>query len=272
MADEIQSGMHCAEFETLLFEAVDGKLVAGTLTRFSTHASTCASCGPLFADVQTGQQWLRSLEEVEPPKNLVHNILAKTSGVEERYVESATDRTPSRSWTFDWLRPVLSGAWATIRQPRFGMSVAMAFFSVSLAMSVAGIKVNDLSKLDLRPSAIKRGYYSTQARVVKYYTNMRFVYEIESRLRDIQKATTPAEGTPAKQQPPRRKEPDKTSGRPSKGQDQNGDRNQDRNYAQDDQQPVMAKAGTSNRATVEEAAGNADGSSDLWNDVARREA
>jgi len=68
MADEIQSGMHCAEFETLLFEAIDGTLVAGTLMRFQAHASTCASCGPLFADAQAGLQWMRSLAEVEPPK------------------------------------------------------------------------------------------------------------------------------------------------------------------------------------------------------------
>ena len=258
MADEIQSGMHCAEFETLLFEAVDGKLVAGTLTRFSTHASACATCGPLFADAQAGQQWLRALGEVEPPRNLVHNILARTSGVEEQYVESETDRASLRSWSFGWLRPVLSGTWATIRQPRFGMSVAMAFFSVSLVMSVAGIKVNDLAKLDLRPSAIKRGYYSTQARVVKYYSNLRGFYEFESLLHNVQRVTAPAEGEPSKREKPkeRRKENDKTSGRPNKGQDQNGDRNQDRNYAQDDSQPVMAKAGTS----------------DFWNDVARREA
>ncbi len=269
MADQIQSGMHCIEFETLLFEAMDGKLVAGTLTRFQTHATGCASCGPLFADAQAGQQWMRSLAEVEPPKNLLHNILAKTSGVEERYVESATE-LKSSLWrqAFGWMQPALAGTWATVRQPRFGMSVAMAFFSVSLVMSVAGIKVNDLAKLDLRPSAVKRSYYSTQARVVKYYTNMRFVYEIESRLQDIKRATTPAEGEPIQreQKKERRKENDndKTSGRPSKGQGGNGDdRNQDQNYAQDDTQPVMAQA---------EATGNADGDSDLWINAARREA
>jgi hypothetical protein len=269
MADEIKNGMPCTEFETLLFEAVDGTLVAGTLTRFRTHASGCASCGPLFADAQAGQQWMQSLAEVEPPKNLVHNILAKTSGVAERYVESVAEQEPSR-WgqAFGWLQPVLSGTWATVRQPRFGMSVAMAFFSVSLVMSVTGTKVNDLAKLDLRPSAVKRGYYATQARVVKYYTNMRFVYEIESRLQDIKRATVPAEGEPIQreQKKERRKEKDndKTSGRPSKGPGGNGeDRKQDRNYAQDDTQPVMAQA---------EATGNADGDSDLWINAARREA
>ena len=266
MADEIQSGMQCTEFETLLLEAVDGTLVAGMLTRFRTHASTCASCGPLFADVQAGQEWMHSLAEAEPPKNLVHNILARTSGVEERYVQSAAEGRPARPSLFAWLRPALSGVWgttwATVRQPRFGMSVAMAFFSVSLVMSVTGIKVNDLAKMDLRPSAVKRSYYSTQARVVKYYTNMRFVYEIESRVREIQKATAPAE-TPVKREQPKRKDNDKTSAHPS-GKDQNGEQKQDQNYAQDEVQPVLAKATG--------AVGNADASSDLGSDAARREA
>src|SRR5258706_1292073 len=242
MADEIQSGMHCAEFETLLFDAVDGKLAAGTLTRFQMHAASCASCGPLFADVQAGQQWMRSLAQVEPPKNLVHNILARTSGVEERHVEAAAEARPSR-WeqVLGWVQPGLSGTWATVRQPRFGMSVAMAFFSVSLVMSVAGIKVGDVAKLDLRPSALKRSYYSTQARVVKYYSNMRGFYEIESMLHSIQRATGPADSEP-KREKPKPKANNKTSSRPNAGQDGKGeDHNQDRNYAQDATQPLVAQ-------------------------------
>jgi hypothetical protein len=287
MADEIKNGMHCAEFETLLFDAVDGTLMAGTLMRFRTHASGCASCGPLFADAQAGQQWLRSLVEVEPPKNLVHNILAKTSGVEERYQEQVVERKPSRfALALGWLQPVLAGTWATVRQPRFGMSVAMAFFSVSLVMSVAGIKVNDLAKVDLRPSAVRRTYYSTQARVVKYYTNMRVFYEIESRVRDVQRATTPAESRPRERE--RDRNPDKeqhkennTSGRPSKGQERNGDLNQDRNqyrngdrnsdqnYASDESEPVVAQADEAGKAREFET-GDADGSTSLCSDVTRR--
>src|SRR5450432_2441309 len=219
MGNEIQDGMQCAEFEVLLFEAIEGSgnestLEAKALASFLTHAANCITCGPLFADAQAGQQWMRSLAEVEPPKNLVHNILARTTGVEERYVASVPELKPSR---WGWLQPVLSGTWATIRQPRFGMSVAMAFFSVSLVMSVAGIKVSDVAKVDLHPSAIKRSYYSTQARVVKYYSNMRGFYEFESMLRNIQRATSPAEGAPAKQATPKPKENNKTSSRPNSG-------------------------------------------------------
>jgi hypothetical protein len=275
MADEIQSGMHCAEFETLLFEAIDGTLVAGALTRFEVHASTCASCGPLFADAQAGQQWMRSLAEVEPPKNLVHNILAKTSGVEERYVESVAELKPSR-WeqAFGWVQPALAGTWATVREPRFGMSVAMAFFSVSLVMSVAGIKVGDIAKLDLRPSALKRSYYSTQARVVKYYSNMRGFYELESMLHSIQRATAPAESEPSKREKPKPKENNKTSNRPSAGQDGKGeDPNQDRNYAQDATQPLLARFESAEPAATGTASGNSERGFDAaGSDAARREA
>ncbi len=231
MAEEIKSGMHCAEFEALLFDAIDGTLGAGPLAQFKAHAAACTTCGPLFADADAGQRWMQSLAEVEPPKNLVHNILAKTSGKEVRLVDQAGIK-PVRS---NWWQPVFAGVWATVRQPRFGMSVAMAFFSVSLVMSVTGVKVRDLAKVDLRPSAITRTYYSTQARVVKYYTNMRFYYEMESQVRDFKKAMTPAEGeSKDKPKDKNRKKDNTTSGRPKKGQEQN--------YASEPTQALLAKA------------------------------
>ena len=72
------------------------------------------------------------------------------------------------------------------------MSFGMAFFSLSISLSLAGVKLSDLRHVDLRPSAIKRNYYETSGKVVKYYENIRFVYEIESRVREFKRATTPA--------------------------------------------------------------------------------
>jgi len=143
-------------------------------------------------------------------------------------------------------------------------------------MSVAGIKVNDLAKVDLRPSAVKRTYYSTQARVVKYYANMRFFYEMESKVRDIRRVTAPVETAPREHESDKeRRKENNTSGRPSKGQDRNsdrnGDRNQDRNYAKDEVQPVVAQ--TREAEKIRDAAwGDADGNANVWSDAARREA
>ncbi len=109
------------------------------------------------------------------------------------------------------------------------MSFGMAFFSLSISLSLAGVKLTDLRHVDLRPSAVKRNYYETSGRVVKYYENIRFVYEIESRVREFKQATVPAEPPPEPKTKPRK---DNTSEQP--------DKRQDRNYSQEDNQPVLA--------------------------------
>jgi hypothetical protein len=113
------------------------------------------------------------------------------------------------------------------RQPRFAMSFGMAFFSLSVTLSIAGVRVGDLAHLDLRPSAIKRTYYQTTAKVVKYYENIRVVYEVESRVREFKKATTPAE-----QPEPKKDRKNDTSGQP--------DQKQQRNYSQGENAPILA--------------------------------
>src|SRR5581483_10874208 len=122
---------------------------------------------------------------------------------------------------------------ATIKQPRFAMSFGMAFFSLSVTLSLAGVKLGDVRHVDLRPSAIRRNYYETSGRVVKYYENIRFVYEIESRVREFKRATTPAEPAPQEENNKQRKN-DNTSGQP--------DQNQERNYSQGESQTVLAAA------------------------------
>jgi hypothetical protein len=125
--------------------------------------------------------------------------------------------------------------WATVRQPRFAMSFGMAFFSLSVALSVAGVKPSDLRQVSLRPAVIRHTYYSTQARVVRYYENIRFVYEVESRVRELKRNVTPAEpgvdrSGPAKQKDRR----NDTTEQP--------EQKQERNYSQFDSRVVLASA------------------------------
>jgi hypothetical protein len=63
---------------------------------------------------------------------------------------------------------------------------------------------------------------------VKYYENIRFVYEIESRVRELKRATQPAEPSPAEREPRK----NNTSGQP--------EQRQERNYSRDEHQPVLA--------------------------------
>src|SRR5260370_36914494 len=81
--------VECTEFEALLSDALDtdfrgneGRLSPARRESFEAHRRVCGICGPLFAEVQAGRQWLRALglEPVEPPAHLGHNILAATGG------------------------------------------------------------------------------------------------------------------------------------------------------------------------------------------------
>src|SRR5216110_1674295 len=228
MSGESKNGMQCAEFEALLSEAVEQMLSGSRLESFQAHAQACAVCGPLLAEAEEGHRWLKSLEEIEPPANLVHNILIATTGR-----ESSRARKEGISWNeavAGWLRPIFTPAFAVARQPRFAMSFGMAFFSLSITLSMAGVKMSDVRSIDLRPSAIKRTYYETTGRVVKYYENIRFVYEIESRMRELKRATAPAETRPKEQN--KEQKNNNTSGEP--------EQKQERNYSQGDNQPVLA--------------------------------
>jgi hypothetical protein len=233
MPGEPKNGMQCGEFDALLSEALDNAatLTGPKLESFQAHARVCAVCGPLLAEADAGLRWLKSLAEVEPPANLVHNILVATTGHESKRV--AVHDKAEASWVdrvADWLRPVFAPVLAVSRQPRFAMSFGMAFFSLSISLSLAGVKVSDVRHVDLRPSAIKRTYYETSGRVVKYYENIRFVYEIESRMRELKRVTAPAEPSPKEQN--KEQKNNNTSGEP--------DQNQERNYSQGENQPVLA--------------------------------
>jgi len=85
--------------------------------------------------------------------------------------------------------------------------------------------------VDLRPSAIRRSYYETSGKVEKYYENIRFVYEIESRLREFRRVTAPVEPAPAQPEKNLRNNND-TSEQP--------EQKQERNYGPGDSQPILA--------------------------------
>ncbi len=235
MPDQTRNGMQCHEFETLLADAIDGVLTGAGLDRFQAHAHVCGVCGPLLAEAEAGRNWLKGLTEVEPPASLVNNILASTTGVDTQRLRVAVrSPQPQISWWERMQASVLEPIWATVRQPRFAMSFGMAFFALSVTLAVAGVKPSDLRQVSLRPSAIRLAYYHTQARVVRYYENVRIVYEVESRVREIKRTVAPAE--------PGRKE-----SRPAKKDDKNDttqqpEQKQERNYSQTDNHLILACA------------------------------
>src|ERR1700676_2426808 len=236
MPDHTSNGMQCNEFDLLLSDALDGVLSGSGLDRFQAHARVCQACGPLLAEAEAGRNWLKGLTEGEPPASLVNNILASTTGVDTQRLRVPVRSAPPRISWWEQVQPsLLEPIWATVRQPRFAMSFGMAFFALSVGLTVVGVKPADLRQISLRPSAIRHTYYATQARVVHYYENVRIVYEVESRVREIKRNVAPAEPGPRESRPPKPKD-DKND------TTQQPEQKQERNYSQTDNHLILAGA------------------------------
>jgi hypothetical protein len=247
MPDHTSNGKHshellCSDFDGLLSDALDGILTGTQLDAFQAHAQTCSACGPLLAEAEAGRNWLKDLTEVEPPAGLVNNILASTTGIDTQRLRvnvpaQAGAAWPSPSWyerAQAWFWGAMQPIWGTVRQPRFAMSFGMAFFSLSVALSVLGVKPADLRQISLRPAAIRHTYFSTQARVVRYYENIRFVYEVESRVRELKRNVAPAEPRSNESTPAKKDHKNDTTQQP--------EQKQERNYSQTGDHLILAGA------------------------------
>jgi hypothetical protein len=239
MAGENQPGMQCVEVEALLAEALDGTLQGQQLAGFEAHQQSCAACQGLLEEARAGMHWLKGLDEAEPPRHLVHNILAQTIGALPS--EHALPAPSSEGW-FGKLKARLAPVFAPVATPRFAMSFGMAFFSITMLLGIAGFHMRDLRNLDLSSKGIMKTYYDTQARIARYYENMRLVYQIESRVRDLKRAATPETNSdnkqPQQQQQQQKQEAPATKN-PSKSENRQDQNHSTPKYSRDNGQPEL---------------------------------
>ena len=214
MNNEAKNGMECGEFEALLAEALDDAVAADSRTAFEAHGKSCAVCGPLWSEVREGMLMVRGLAELEPPKNLVHNILAATSRKEATAEQIAEEA--KLGW-MERLRRSLSPGLGGLMHSRFAMSFAMAFFSLSITLTLAGVKVTDVKNMVEHPSLLRKnvvlGITNVEAKVTSYYENLRLVYQVQAKVRELKKNTAPAEGSGSEKQQNRKSTPE-DGGRP----------------------------------------------------------
>lgn len=182
----------CSEWEALLVDALDGTLSATESAAFEAHRETCLACAQLLEEAKRGSEWLHFLEaEPDVPQDLVGRILAQTSGTELTpqsplaVAGEATAAIVPPGW--------LPGLERHAAQSRWMMTAAMAFFSIAFTLNLTGVRLNGFHLSDLKPTAIAssltRQFYVADAHLVRYYDNLRFVYELESRVREIKQNT-----------------------------------------------------------------------------------
>jgi Putative zinc-finger len=190
----IPNSPECGQWETLLADALDGLLSPQDEATFNAHMATCAACTALFEESRRGREWLEFLSpEPEVPTDLLDRILAQTGpGQVAGYgiLPASGNVVPMPQ---PWQRPGFMGQVRRFAEPRLLMTAAMAFFSIALTLNLTNVRLSSLRLSDLRPSNVRsfveRRVTMASTPIVRYYDHLRFVYEVESRMREMRRTT-----------------------------------------------------------------------------------
>jgi anti-sigma factor RsiW len=198
--------MNCAELEILICDYVDGTLSAAQKAVVESHLKDCPACAELARDSAEAVAFMERASDVEPPPELITRILYDAPRVQAKTAKA------EKGWLGRLLAPAL--------QPRFVMGMAMTV--LSFAMLSRFVPIRQLTQADLRPSEVWASLddrsHRAWARTVKYYENLKVVYQIQTLLRDWQQQSEDRKpAAPAQPKPDDRKLPVKAlpqDGRP----------------------------------------------------------
>ncbi len=173
--------MKCADVEILLCDYAEGALAPAEFQAVEAHLAQCAGCAEMAGDSTAAVAFMGRVERLEAPPELVTKILYRT---QTEPVTSPVRESPAGSGVGTWCRNLVQ----PILQPRFAMGMAMTILSFSMVARFAGAPNTALTAEDLSPTKVWATFDSRVNRVwdraVKYYENLRLVYEIQERLDD----------------------------------------------------------------------------------------
>jgi hypothetical protein len=186
--------MNCADVEILICDYVDGTLTAERKSVVERHLAQCPACAELARDSAAAVEFMERAADVEPPPELITRILFDAPWSKDRVKPRG-----ARSWMAGILSPIL--------QPRFAMSMAMTILSLALlARFVAPVR--QLRMSDLEPAEVWAGIedraYRAWGRTVKFYDNLKFVYQIQTTLREWQQQGEDQQSAPVQEAPERK--------------------------------------------------------------------
>ena len=195
----IPSSPACGQWETLLADALDGLLRPEDESTFSSHMATCASCTTLFEEARQGREWLEFISpEPEVPAGLLDKLLAQTGPGQVAGFGLATPAGNVVPIAPPRLRMGFMSQVRRFAEPRLLMTAAMAFFSIALTLNLTGVRLSRIRLSDLKPTSLKmymeRQFTTASTPIIRYYDHLRFVYEVQSRMRELRRTTQTGSG------------------------------------------------------------------------------
>jgi hypothetical protein len=173
--------MNCADVEILLAEYVDGTLQREARSSVKLHLDTCTACRDLAHDAAGAVAFIQRASELDAPPELVTRILFEvTHGPSSSVIKPPV--------TQRWFGKVF-GAWlGPVFQPRFAMGMATTVLSLAVFLNAKQLHPTDLNPFKLW-NAAEMEVSRTWERGVKYYDNLRLVFEIQARLKQWNEET-----------------------------------------------------------------------------------
>lgn len=201
--------MNCADFESTLADYIDGTLSDAGRTTLEAHAEVCSGCREFMRDVVGAAGLLKRIGDVCPPQELITRIANQTP------IGRIRDPFERQSWfsrmAARWLQPML--------QPRWVMGLSMAVLSFAMLDRSTGGRVQHISAAEMNPvhvwSGVEERIVRLKDRIFKSYENLRIVYELETRLKDLEQQQEAAQDRNSIQAPAKK---------PSGASNQSGDR------------------------------------------------
>src|SRR5260370_34745203 len=90
-------------------------------------------------------------------------------------------------------------------EPGLMMTAAMAFFSIAMTLNLTGVKLSNIHLADLKPSTLRslvqRRLTMASTPIIRYYDNLRLVYEVQSRVRELRRNAQDNNNQPQQKQP-----------------------------------------------------------------------
>ena len=187
----------CDQIEARLSDYLDGLLAGSEKAEFEKHAEECVQCGPLLASVKSLVSEMHAMAEVEVPPRLVYSVLDQTLG----------PRETATGWKafLNFIRGLAS--------PKFAYGAASVMATFVILVGASGFSWKKPRLADLSPTNVylnaDRRIHLLRAQSIKYISDLRVVYEIQSRLRQDQNDLQAPEETRPKSTP--EKDPGETN-------------------------------------------------------------